>query len=91
MTIGICVWHVNPDNIVYVGPYTLETARTAIESFGFTHYPAQPGEEESWQADGGIGGSEGVVLSIEDRGDVAIEKRFAFSPDQLVKTVRDPD
>lgn len=76
--VAIVVWHVNPDNIAYVGPYSLDEARNALTALQFRHNDADPAneQEESWEADN-VAGSEGVSLLIEERAE------FDYRPDQL--------
>lgn len=87
---AICVWHVNPDNIVYVGPYTEEEARAALSALeGFEHYDAEPDieQEESWQKEH-VGGSEGVSLSIEECSlHPSASWTFDYQPSQLLSAI----
>lgn len=82
--LAICVWHVDPDNIAYVGPFSAEEAREAMKNTGFTHEEAQEEQEEAWVAQN-IGGSKGVRLTIVDWSRVS--KSSPIQPDDLVATI----
>jgi len=78
------VWHVNPDNIEYVGPYaSADEAKAAADALPeFTYVE----EEAEWHADG-IGGSEGCVMSVQTADSEDTVALRAIPPDGLVDAV----
>lgn len=66
--VAIRVFHVDPDDIAYVGPYDLEQALSALsrqEQYGFVHYIALGfcSDQDSWHRPA-VGNRPGVVLSV---------------------------